>query len=46
MYGTKERGAGRVIRVVPDTTAGSTEIAWTSNQAGYGADIARTIEEA
>ncbi len=42
----KERGVGRVIRVVPEVTVGSMQIARTSKQAGYEADTARTIEEA
>ncbi len=42
----KERGVGRVIRVVPETTVGSMQIARTSRQAGYDADIASTMEEA
>ncbi len=42
----KERGMGRVIRVVPELTVGSLQIARTSKQAGYEADTARSIEEA
>jgi hypothetical protein len=42
----KERGVGRVIRVVPDFSVGSLQIARTSKQAGYEADTARSIEEA
>ncbi len=42
----KERGMGRVIRVVPELSVGSLQIARTSKQAGYEADTATSIEEA
>ena len=42
----RERGMGRVIRVVPEVSVGSLQIARTSKQAGYEADTARSIEEA
>ncbi len=42
----REHGMGRVIRVVPEVSVGSLQIARTSKQAGYEADTSRTIEEA
>jgi hypothetical protein len=42
----KERGVRRVIRVVPEVSVGSLQIARTSKQAGYEADTAASIEEA
>ena len=42
----RDRGMGRVIRVVPEVSVGSLQIARTSKQAGYEADTASSIEEA
>ncbi len=42
----KQKGVSRVIRVVPEVTVGSLQIARTSKQVGYEADSARSIEEA
>lgn len=42
----KERGVGRVVRVVPGVSVGSLQIARLARQAGYQADVAGSIPDA
>ena len=42
----RDRGIGRVIRVVPKLSVGAMQISRTGKEAGYDADTATSIEEA